>query len=105
MNASNDLRMAKILCVEGDVALLESRCAILKHSGYDVSSASPQIAEIVLRSRKFDLIVLSRLSDSDLHRVLNLADGAEALVLKGFTTPAALLSSVKQRLNRHQQRA
>jgi DNA-binding response OmpR family regulator len=96
---------AKILCVEPDVAMLESRCAVLKYSGYDVASASPQVAETLLRSRKFDLIVLSRLSDSDLHRVINFSDGAEVLVLDGITVPSELLSLVSQRLNRQWQRA
>ena len=73
----------KILCVEDDVAVLESRCAILKFSGYDAASASPQLADIVLRSQKFDLIVVSWLKDSDLHRIINLSDGADVLVLDG----------------------
>ena len=54
----------KILCVEPDPALLESRCAVLKYSGYDAASASPRVAEIVLSSQKFDLIVISRLPTS-----------------------------------------
>jgi uncharacterized protein with PIN domain len=53
---------AKILCVEPYLAVLESRCAILKYSGYDAVSASPQLVEIVLRSQNFDLLVLSNLS-------------------------------------------
>ena len=97
--------MAKILCVELDVVVLESRCSILRYSGYDVVSASPQLAEIVLRSQKFDLIVASRLSDSDLQRIVNLSDGAEILVLEGITFPSKLLSLVEQRLARHQRRA
>jgi hypothetical protein len=96
---------AKILCVELDVAVLESRGAALKVSGYDVASASPRLAEIVLRSQRLDLIVLSNLSDSDLHRILNFADGADVLVLNGFTMPSELLSSVGQRLKPHQRRA
>jgi len=56
----------KILCVEQDVSVRKSCCGILKHSGYDAAPASPQVAEIVLRSQKFDLIVLSRLSDFDI---------------------------------------
>lgn len=51
----------KILCVELDAGLLKSRCDVLKSSGYDASSASPRLAEIMLSSQKFDLIVLSRL--------------------------------------------
>jgi DNA-binding response OmpR family regulator len=91
-------RAAKILCVEADEAVLESRCAVLKYSGYDAVSASPQLAEIVLRGHKFDLILLSWLRDYDLQRIINLADGAEVLVLDGLTMPAELLSLVAQRL-------
>jgi DNA-binding response OmpR family regulator len=91
----------KILCVEQDVAVRKSRCAILKHSGYDAASASPRVAEIVLRGRKFDLVVISRLSNNfDLHRILNLADGAEVLVLEQLTRPSELLSLVAERLDR-----
>ena len=90
----------KILCVEADVALLESRCAVLKHSGYDTASASPRLAEIVLRSRRFDLIVLSSLNDRDLQRVVNFSDGADVLVLDAFVAPAELLPLVAQRLSR-----
>jgi DNA-binding response OmpR family regulator len=89
---------AKILCVESDPFLLESRCAVLKYSGYDAASASPQAAEVVLRSQKFDLLVISRVSDRDLHRIINLSDGAEVLVLDGLIMPSKLLSLVAQRL-------
>jgi hypothetical protein len=95
-----DFGAAKILCVEPDIAVLETRCAVLKYSGYDAVSASPRVAEILLRSRKFDLLVVSSLNDSDLHRVINLSDGAEMLVLDGITVPSELLSLVEQRLNR-----
>ena len=91
---------AKILCVEHDVPVLESRCAVLKYSGYEAASASPHLAEIVLRSRKFDLLVISSLNDRDLHRIVNFSDGAEVLVLDQLVMPAELLSLVAQRLNR-----
>jgi DNA-binding response OmpR family regulator len=97
--------VARILCVESDVAVRESRCAVLKTSGYDVASASPRLAERVLRSQKFDLIVLSWLSDSDLQRIVNFSDGAEVLSLDGITMPSELLSLVAQRLNRQQRSA
>ena len=90
---------AKILCVEADLALLESRCAVLKTSGYDVALASPKVAESVLRSQKFDLVVASRLSGPALHGIANLSDGANVLVLKDLTIPSELLSLVAQRLN------
>jgi hypothetical protein len=100
-----DYGAAKILCVEPNLAVLESRCAILKMSGYDPASASPQVAEILLRSQKFDLIVLSRLSDFDLHRIINFSDGSDVLVLEELTVPSELLSLVEQRLNRRQRSA
>ncbi len=90
----------KILCVEPHMGLLESRCAVLKYSGYDVASASPQLAETLLRSRKFDLLVVSSLKESDLLRVINLSDGATVLVLEAITMPAELLSLVAAKLSR-----
>jgi hypothetical protein len=92
--------VAKILCVEPNLGVLESRCAVLKTSGYDSMTALPHVAEIALRRQKFDLIVLSRLGDSDLHRIINFSDGADVLVLAELTRPAELLSLVGQRLNR-----
>ena len=102
MDAKSRFGAAKILCVEADAAVLESRCTVLKVSGYDAVSASPRVAEIQLRSRKFDLLVVSSLKDSDLHRVINLSDGAEVLILDGLTMPSELLSLVGQRLSRQQ---
>ena len=92
----------KILCVESDLDVLVTRCAVLKLSGYDAASALPRVAEIVLRSQKFDLIVVSRLRDSDLHRVINLSDGADVLVLDALTMPSDLLLLVAQRLDRQE---
>jgi CheY-like chemotaxis protein len=91
---------AKILCVESDPAVLETRCAILKTSGYDAASASRRVAEVVLCSQNFDLIVISTLTDSDLHRIINVSDGADVLVLEKLTMPSELLHLVAHRLNR-----
>jgi hypothetical protein len=99
MDARSDFGAARVLCVEPDEAVLESGCAILKNSGYDAASASPRLAEIVLRSRKVDLIVVSSLGDFALHRIIGLSDGAEVLVLDGFILPSELLSLVEQRLS------
>ena len=95
----------KILCVESDLAVLESRCAVLKFSGYDAASATLRVAEMVLRSQKFDLIVVSRLSNPDLQRIINLSHGADVLALDALTFPSELISLVAQRLNRHQRKA
>ena len=100
MATKSNFGTVKILCVESELGVLSTRCAVLEVSGYDAASASPPVAEIVLRSQKFDLIVISRLSDSDLQRIINLADGAEVLVLDPPVRPSEMLSLVAQRLNR-----
>jgi hypothetical protein len=99
MDTRSNCGADKILCVELDFTLLETRCAVLKYLGYDATPATPQVAEIALRSQKFDLIVLSGLREFEQHRIINLSDGAEVLVLDGFTMPRELLSLVAQRLD------
>jgi hypothetical protein len=99
MDAGPNFGAAKILCIERDSGVFESRCAVLKYSGYDTASALPQGAEVVLSSRKFDLIVLSRLSEFEQHRILNLADGAQVLVLDRLTMPKDLLALIAEKLN------
>ena len=97
---------AKILCVESHSSKLESRCAVLKHAGYDVWSAEPRVAEIALRSRKFDLVVVSELSDHEMHRVINFSDGADVLVVdEGPIVPSVFILLVQERLARRQLRA
>jgi hypothetical protein len=105
MDATTNSGGAKILCVERDVAVIQGRCTVLKNAGYDASSASPNLAEVLLRSQKFDLLVLSLLSEFDLHRIINMRDGADVLVIDGFTSPSELFSLVAQRLNRRQRKA
>jgi hypothetical protein len=105
MDATSNSGAAKILCIERDVAVLQGRCSVLKYAGYDASSGSPKLAEVLLRSQNFDLIVLSSLSEFDLLRIINLVDGAEVLVLDGLTLPSELLFLVAQRLNRRQRKA
>jgi DNA-binding response OmpR family regulator len=100
MDSQSNVGAATILCVESDLAVVETRCAVLKYSGYDATSASPQVAETVLRSRGFDLIVLSGMHEIDVHRIVNLADGADILVLEELTPPDQLLLLVAHRLNR-----
>ena len=90
----------KILCVEHEQVVLESRCAVLKYSGYDAASASPQLAEILLRSRKFDLLVVSSLNDRGLQGLVNVCDGADVLILEGLTMPSEFLALVAEKLGR-----
>jgi hypothetical protein len=94
--------MAKILCIEWDEGVLESRCAVLTLAGYESIAASPQLAQSVLRSQKFDLIVISRVNDLELQRIVSFSDGAAILVLEELIVPANLISLVAERLNRQQ---
>jgi hypothetical protein len=92
--------MAKILCVEWNESVLESRCAVLKVAGHVTTAASPGLAESVLRGEKFDLIVISGVSDFELQTIVNFADGANVLVLEKIMFPDELISVVADRLNR-----
>jgi hypothetical protein len=88
-----------------DLTVRESRWAILNFSGYDAASATPLLAEIVLRRQKFDRIVLATMSDHHQERIINLADGVDVVVLDGLTMPLELLWLIAERLSRLQQRA
>jgi hypothetical protein len=58
-----------IICVDPDLLILEGRCGVLRKSGYDATGAPPQFAEIVLSDRKFELVILSNLSDYQRDRI------------------------------------
>jgi CheY-like chemotaxis protein len=90
--------MTRILCVEQDPTIRETRCAILNGSGYDAAPAAPQLAESMIRAQDFDLLVLPRLNSS----LIGLAEGADVLVLDRFTMPLELLWLVSERLSRKQ---
>ena len=105
MDSRSHVGALKILCVEPDEIVRETRCAVLKYSGYDAASATPRVAESVLRSQKFDLVIISSVSDPDLQRIVNFSDGAEVLVLGVFVMPSEFLSLVAERLDGRQRRA
>lgn len=69
MELERALEKTTTLCVELDVAVHESRCAFPKYSGQDVGPAAPNVAEIALRSWKFNLPFISSLQDTDLHQI------------------------------------
>jgi DNA-binding response OmpR family regulator len=99
-----DHRGMHILCVESDDSLRASRCAVLESAGYHSVSASPKVAEILLSGQKFDLVVLSGLDEYNVSRIVNVADGAEILVLTGFIKPPALIHLVAEKIRHYQSR-
>ena len=90
----------RILCVENDPKLGETRCSVLVYSGYNAVAATLQEARSMLRSQAFDLIILSAtLSDEEKTRITTAAGKkARLLQLSAMTKPPALLSDVAQRL-------
>jgi hypothetical protein len=52
-------RAARLLCAGKEAGLLQSRCAVLTHSGYEAQAASLTDAEILLRTEKYDLVIIS----------------------------------------------
>jgi DNA-binding response OmpR family regulator len=90
----------QILCVENDPGVLGTRCSVLTNSGWNARGATSLQAEFLLRSKTFDLVILSAsLSDSERARLIRAA-GPKALFLElsGFTEPAMLLADVAEKL-------
>jgi hypothetical protein len=92
-------RPARLLCVGKELDSLQTRCAVLSHSGYDAKSATVAEAEILLRTEEFDLVIVSAfLSPEEQASVISAAGETPALVLEGVTFPPELLAQVERRL-------
>jgi DNA-binding response OmpR family regulator len=90
----------RLLCVGKDIALLRTRCAVLRQSGYDAQSATVPEAELLLLTEKFDLIIVSAfLDDSEKGRILAAAGTMPTLMLRGLTLAPDLLVEVERRLS------
>ena len=91
---------ARLLCVGREQYLLETRCAVLGQSGYDAQSATLLEAEDLLRTEKYDLVIVSALlSDEEKSRILTAVAGSSPiLTLNGVTFAAELLSEVERKL-------
>ena len=93
-------RPARLLCVGKDPGLLQSRCAILSHSGYDAVSATVPEAEALLRTEVFNLVVVSAFLDEwEKGRILSAAGKTSTLVLRGLTLAPELLGEVERLLS------
>ena len=88
----------QILCIEDDPAVRDTRCCVLRESGYNARAATSLQAEFLLRSQTFDLVILSAtLSDSERARLTKAAGPkVRFLELSGFTDPGTLLSVVAE---------
>src|SRR5580698_2931342 len=92
---------ARILCIGKDSGLLRSRCAVLKHAGYDAQAVIFGEAESLLRTADFDLLVLSAiLRDEEKDHIAMLVGGPSLiLALPKLIFASELLLEVKKRLS------
>jgi hypothetical protein len=92
-------RPARLLCVGLDLNLLQIRCAVLKSAGYDAELATVAEAEILLRTEKFDLVIVSAImSQKEKGSVISAAGATPMLVLDGVMFPLNLLAEVDRLL-------
>jgi DNA-binding response OmpR family regulator len=85
----------RILCVGNEPDLLELRCTILDQAGYACHAARFDEADILLKSGKLDVVIVSfRVSEHEKRRVTFLAQDTPLLFLDGVTFPRDLLKDV-----------
>jgi hypothetical protein len=89
----------RLLCAGTDLALLQTRCAVLSRSGYYAQPATLAEAEGLLRHEEYDLVIISALlSDQEKAHMLSVAGKTPAYVLPGFVLADELLNQVQRRL-------
>jgi DNA-binding response OmpR family regulator len=87
-------RPVRLLCTGDEAYLLHSRCAVLRDSGYQAQAATLQEAEILLRTEKYDLVIISAwLSESER------AGETPSYVLRGLTFTSELRAQVDRLLS------
>jgi hypothetical protein len=88
---------ARLLCIGEEP--LKLRCAVLASAGYDAKSATVAEAEILLRTEKFDLVIVSVfLSQEERFRVTTAAGDTPTLMLDRVMFPVELFAEVDQHL-------
>jgi hypothetical protein len=89
----------RLLCTGNESNLLESRCAVLRHSGYEAQAASLSETEILLRGGEYDLVIVSaQLSEWERGRILSAVGKTPTYVLHGVTSASELLGEVERLL-------
>jgi hypothetical protein len=89
----------RILCVGGDPALLQTRCAVLISTGYDAQCGPYFEAERILGIDQFDLVIVSAfLTEQQKDRIVTLAGAMPTIILRGLTLAPDLLHLIEQRL-------
>jgi hypothetical protein len=92
---------ARLLCVGNGIDHLRTRCAVLDSVGYEAEPAFLPEAVNLLRTKEFDLVIVSAwMEEWEKGRILAAAGKTPALVLEGLTPADKLLAQVKQMLDR-----
>jgi hypothetical protein len=88
--------MTRILCIGADESLLRARCAVLARNRHKAVCGMFSDAEGILRSERFDLIVVSAfLSAQEKAEVLAIIDGkTPTIMLEGLTLAIELMTLV-----------
>ena len=95
--------MPRLLCVGNDPELLQTRCAVLNHAGYNAQAVMLDKTESLMRMSAFDLVIVSAcLSDGEKGRVLSAAGETPILGLTGLTLAGDLLAKVERMLRARQ---
>jgi hypothetical protein len=90
---------ARVLCAGNELEVLHSRCAVLRHDGYEAQAATLSEVEILLRTEEFDLIVFSgSLSEAERGHILSAAGETPTYVLQRPTLAEELLARVERML-------
>jgi|SRR3984885_11842543 hypothetical protein len=93
-------RSARLLCTGNEANLLQSRCAVLRHSGYQARAATLLEAETLLRTETYDLVIISAwLSEWERGRILSASGKTPTYVLRGLTFTSELLGQVERLLS------
>jgi hypothetical protein len=90
---------ARVLCTGNEAGLLQCRCDVLRHHGYEAQAATLPEGETLLRAGKYDLVIICAwLTEWERGRILSAAGKTPTYVLRGMTLAPELLAQVEQRL-------
>jgi hypothetical protein len=92
---------ARLLCVarEHERRFVEPRCTVLSRSGYRAQLATPEEAETLLPTQRFNLVIFSELLNGwEKGRILSAAGKTPAYVSPPFTMTKELLAEVERLL-------
>ena len=94
---------ARLLCIGKDPGLLRSRRAVLVRAGYDAHDVMFYGADDLLRTERFELIILSAiLTDEEKAHIVKIMDGSTPILsLKNMVLADALLREIERRLAVH----